>query len=193
LTWIIGSTQPYALLCGRMTMVNGDILEGKRILIVDDEPDVLDTLTETLSMCLVDKAPNFDSGAKFLNKNDYDIAILDIMGVRGYDLLKIVGQKDILAVMLTAHALSPDNLVRSIKEGANCYLPKDKLPEIAEFLRDLLEAKQKGIQKHGRWFWKLKPFFDRVFGSGWRQKDRDFWNDFDEKHTVSKKDLEEIL
>jgi hypothetical protein len=107
--------------------------------------------------------------------------------------LKLATQKKVSAVMLTAHALSPDNLIRSINEGAHSYVPKDKLPEIADFLRDILEAKQKGTQRHGRWFWKLKPFFDKVFGSGWREKDREFWNDFDAKHTVSKKDLEEIL
>jgi CheY-like chemotaxis protein len=176
-----------------MTMGNDDILEGKRVLIVDDEPDVLDTLAELLSMCLVDKAPSFEAGVKFLNKNPYDIVILDIMGVKGYDLLKMATQKKTSAVMLTAHALSPDNLIRSIREGAHSYVPKDKLPEIADFLRDILEAKQKGTLRHGRWFWKLKPFFDKVFGSGWREKHRDFWNDFDAKHTVSKKDLEDIL
>ena len=174
-------------------MGDGDILEGKRVLIVDDEPDVLDTLAEMLNMCLVDKAPNFETGVKFLNKTPYDIAILDIMGVKGYDLLKMATEKKISAVMLTAHALSADNLIRSIKGGAHSYVPKDKLPEIADFLREVLETKQKGTQKHGGWFWKLKPFFDKVFGSGWREKDRDFWNDFDSKHTVSKKDLEEIL
>jgi DNA-binding response OmpR family regulator len=176
-----------------MTMGNDDILEGKRVLIVDDEPDVLETLAEMLSMCLLDKAPSFEAGVKFLNKNSYDIAILDIMGVRGYDLLKLATQKKVSAVMLTAHALSPDNLIRSINEGAHSYVPKDKLPEIVDFLRDILETKQTGTQRHGRWFWKLKPFFDKVFGSGWREKDREFWNDFDAKHTVSRKDLEEIL
>jgi DNA-binding NtrC family response regulator len=176
-----------------MTMADDDILEGKRVLIVDDEADVLDTLAEMLSMCLIDTAPSFEAAVKFLNKNSYDIAILDIMGVKGYDLLKMATQKKVSAVMLTAHALSPDNLIRSIKEGAHSYVPKDKLPEIADFLRDILEAKKKGTHRHGRWFWKLKPFFDKVFGSGWREKDRDFWNDFDAKHTVSKKDLEEIL
>ena len=174
-------------------MADDDILKGKRVLIVDDEPDVLDTLEEMLSMCLIDKAPSYDTAVKFLNKNAYDVAILDIMGVRGYDLLKMATQKEVSAVMLTAHALSPDNLVRSIKEGAHSYVPKDQLSEIANFLRDILEVKQKGGQKHGRWFWRLKPFFDKVFGSGWREKDRDFWNDFDAKHTVSKKDLEDIL
>jgi DNA-binding NtrC family response regulator len=178
---------------GRKTMAGKDILEGKRILIVDDEPDVLDTLAETLNMCLVDKAPSFDAGVKFLNKNTYDIAILDIMGVQGYDLLKMATQENVSTVMLTGHALSPANLIRSIKEGADSYVPKDKLPEIADFLRDTLEAKQRGSHKQGRWFWRLKPFFDKVFGSGWREKDRDFWNDFDAKHTVSKKDLEEML
>jgi CheY-like chemotaxis protein len=177
-----------------MTMTDRDILEGKRVLIVDDESDVLDTLAEMLSICLVDKAPSFDAGVKFLNKNTYDIAVLDIMGVKGYDLLRMAKQRGISAVMLTAHALSPDNLIRSIKEGAHSYVPKDKLPEIADFLRDVLETKHKGTHRHGgRWFWQLKPFFDKVFGSGWREKDRDFWNDFDAKHTVSKKDVEEIL
>ena len=46
-------------------MGDDDILEGKRVLIVDDEPDVLDTLAELLSMCLVDKAPSFEAGVKF--------------------------------------------------------------------------------------------------------------------------------
>ena len=55
-----------------------NILDGKRILIVDDEPDILETLVEILDMCLVDSAPNFETAKKFLNKNKYDLAILDI-------------------------------------------------------------------------------------------------------------------
>ena len=35
-----------------------DYLEGKRLLIVDDEPDVLDSLEDLLSMCDVTKASN---------------------------------------------------------------------------------------------------------------------------------------
>ena len=32
-------------------MANNSILEGKKVLIVDDEPDVLKTLEEILDMC----------------------------------------------------------------------------------------------------------------------------------------------
>jgi len=174
-------------------MVGPDILEGKKILIVDDEPDVLETLEELLGMCLIDKAPNFESGRKFLNKNTYDAAIFDIMGVRGYELLRMATERGIPVLMLTAHALSPDNLIKSIKEGAQSYVPKDKLSDIAAFLRDMLEARQKGLERQAKWFGKLKPFFDRQFGPAWREKDEEFWQDFDSKRVVSKKDMEELL
>ena len=43
-----------------------DYLGGKRILIVDDEPDVLDSLEELLSMCEVTKASNFIDAENYL-------------------------------------------------------------------------------------------------------------------------------
>ena len=55
---------------------------------------------------------------ELLDSQQFDLVILDIMGVDGYGLLEIATRKKIPAVMLTAHAWSPDNLVRSIKEGA---------------------------------------------------------------------------
>jgi CheY-like chemotaxis protein len=177
----------------RGSMPDDAILKGRRVLIVDDEPDVLETLEELLNQCLIDKAPSFETGVKFLRKNTYDLAIFDIMGVKGYDLLCMAREKAIPAIMLTAHALSPDNLIKSIKEGAHSYVPKDKLPEIATFVRDILEARQKGDEKPARWFFRLKPFFDKHFGTGWRNKDRDFWNDFDTQNVINKKDMEELM
>ena len=35
-------------------MGNEEILKDKRILIVDDEPDILETLEELLDVCLID-------------------------------------------------------------------------------------------------------------------------------------------
>jgi len=70
-----------------------DILKGKKILIVDDEPDILETLEELLDVCLIDTAPDFEGARKFLENNMYDVAILDIMGVGGYDLLELTRKK----------------------------------------------------------------------------------------------------
>ncbi len=175
-------------------MPNQDILEGKRILIVDDEPDILETLEELLDMCLIDTAPNFETARKFLDKETYDAAILDIMGVQGYDLLKIATHKGIPCLMLTAHALSPDNLVKSLKEGAQSYVPKDKITEISTYVAEILEAAERGVGGEDiRWYHRLKPFFDRKFGTGWRKKDQDFWKDFDRKYISKKDELEEIM
>ena len=170
-----------------------NVLEGKKILIVDDEPDILETVTDLLDMCINDTAPSFETARKFLNKNTYDAAIFDIMGVEGYELLKIATQKGIPSLMLTAHALSPDNLVKSIKEGAYAYLPKDKIGDIAVYLADIINASEKGIQKQGTWFARLKQFFDEKFGPGWKEEHKEFWQEFDKGFIVSQEEIERVL
>ena len=76
-------------------MAENNMLKGKKILIVDDEPDVLEVLEEFLKMCRLVKATNFDDAKKFLESQDFDAAILDIMGVSGYELLEIANKKHI--------------------------------------------------------------------------------------------------
>jgi len=170
-----------------------NILNGKRILIVDDEPDILETLVEILDMCLVDSAPNFETAQKFLNKNRYDLAILDIMGVRGYELLELANERNIPALMLTAHAVSPDNLVKSIKGGAQSYIPKDKISEIAVYIADILEPREKSGKRRADWLEKLEPYFDKKFGEGWKEKDRGFWDVYDRKYRAGKDEMEGML
>jgi len=174
-------------------MADEGILKGKRVLIVDDEPDILESLEDLLDTCLIDKAPSFETARKFLDKGSYDVAVFDIMGVRGYDLLDLAGQKGVPALMLTAHALNPDNLIRSVKSGARAYVPKDKITDIAAYLSDILEASAKGTKRSGTWFARLRPFFDRKFGAGWREKDRAFWDEFDRSFVVSREELEKIM
>ena len=169
------------------------LLDGKKILIVDDEPDILETLEELLDMCLVDTAPSYEEAEKLLTVNSYDVAILDIMGVRGYDLLKLAQEKSIPALMLTAHALSPDNLVKSIKQGAQAYVPKDKISDIGLYVRDIIKSQNAGSRGRGRWFARLKPFFSKRFGPDWRRQDKQFWDDFDRKFIVSREDMEDTL
>ena len=159
-----------------------EILSGKRILIVDDEPDVLESLSELLDMCLVDTASDFSSAEKLLNREKFDVAVLDIMGVQGYDLLEIANRKGIPAIMFTAHALSPDNFVKSIKGGAKAYIPKEKMPEIATFVAELLKAHQDNTKYRG-WYGKLKKFFDNQFGPDWMEKYQEFKKQYGEYFT----------
>ncbi|OPX40697.1 MAG: response regulator [Deltaproteobacteria bacterium] len=169
-----------------------EILNNKKILIVDDEPDILETLEEILDMCLIDSAPNYETAKKFLEKNHYDVAVLDIMGVRGYDLLELATSKGIPSLMLTAHALSPDNLIKSIKKGARSYIPKDKIADIATYLADILQEAEEETRE-SKWFQRLKPVFDKKFGADWREKDREFWDEFDKGFQVSKDELGQIM
>ena len=166
-------------------------LDGKKILIVDDEPDILETLSELLDMCVADYARNFATAERLIKENSYDAAILDILGVEGYDLLQLARDKDLPALMLTAHALSPNHLLKSIKRGAFAYIPKDELVDIAFYLDDMIQAKLKNDRKSRNWFKKLSPIFDKKFGSDWRIEHRRALIDLDLTHT--REELEEIL
>jgi DNA-binding NtrC family response regulator len=173
--------------------MESNALKNKRLLIVDDEPDILETLIELLDTCRIDTAPSYETALKFLEKNAYDAAIFDIMGVRGLNLLKAAVTRGIPALMLTAHALNPDALVQSIRDGARAYVPKDEMADIETYLLDLLAAREDANHKRFQWFARLKPLFDRKFGRGWREKNRSFWDDFDLKAAISREELEKTL
>ena len=159
-------------------MEDEKLLEGKKILIVDDEPDILEMLEELLFMCDVVRATNFQEAKRELETRHFDMAVLDIMGVGGYQLLEIANEKEIPAVMLTAHALSPEDTVKSFKEGAASYVPKDRIVDIQDYLADILKAQKKG--KNARWLWlkKLASYYDQKFGPDWKRSDEKFWEKF---------------
>lgn len=49
------------------------ILAGKKILIVDDEPDVIEALKDLLDMCTIDTATDFRTAKKLLNQKKYEV------------------------------------------------------------------------------------------------------------------------
>lgn len=159
-------------------MSNDELLEGKRVLVVDDEPDVLETLDDLLPMCHVVKASTFQEAKKLLETQPFDLAIFDIMGVSGYELLELANRNEVISIMLTAHALSVENTIKSYKQGAASYLPKDEMSEIKVYLTDILEAKEKGENFWWRWMERLGSLYDRKFGPDWKEKDKSFWNNF---------------
>ena len=152
------------------------MLKGKRVLIVDDEPDVLELLTELLDMCKVDSASSFEEAKELLENNYYHIAVLDIMGVQGYELLEIANKREIPALMLTAHAISEEHLKKSIQKGASFYAPKDEINKIATFVADVLEAREKKKNVWAKWYERMSGFCDRRFGPDWKDQDPEFWD-----------------
>ncbi|HJO62824.1 MAG: response regulator [Desulfobacterales bacterium] len=154
-------------------MEENHLLEGKRILIVDDEPDVLETLADLLTICVVKTASTFDQAKTLLESQYFDIAILDIMGVEGYELLKICNENKVIGVMLTAYAVTPENIKMSYHEGAASFVPKEEMTHITMFLNDILEAKEKGKNFWWRWFDRLADYCEKKFGPDW-QKDHGF-------------------
>ena len=162
------------------------ILSGKRILAVDDEPDVLTVLEEEIlgaaPECKFEKATAYEEAAKKLELQNYDVVILDIMGVRGFDLLDLAVKKDLRVAMLTAHALTPEALKRSFEMKARAYLPKDKLGEVVPFLEDILNYDY--LPGWKRLMKKLEGYFKIRWGEYWQKAEKDFWEDFDKKTTI---------
>jgi CheY-like chemotaxis protein len=153
------------------------ILEGKAILVVDDEPDILDTVEEVLDKCLVYKAYDYNSAIQLLLGFTYDIVILDIMGVNGFELLKIAVRRGFPTVMLTAHALTKEALKNSIKLGAVSFLPKDKILDLPYFIENIVLGRGRPVWK--KLFDRLESFFNERFGKDWKEKDK-FLKEFNE-------------
>jgi CheY-like chemotaxis protein len=157
-----------------------ELLKGKKVLIVDDEPDVLDVLTDLLSICQIDSAPSFEAAKELLGTEDYDVIILDIMGVKGFELLQIAKEKDIPALMLTAHALNKESLKKSAEEGASYYVPKEEMGRIDVFVADVIEAKENNKNPWLRWLDRLGAYFDhskKFSGPNWREEQKRFWDE----------------
>ncbi len=166
-------------------MAESEILKDKLILAVDDEEDVLEIIDEELSEaadCTLHMATTFEKAQQYLVSYTYDLVILDIMGVRGFDLLQIADNAGFPVVMLTAHAFTPDALKKSIELGARAYLPKEKLGNLAPFLEDVLKLSYKSAWKSA--IDQVGTLFDKKFGSEWRKTEREFWKDFEEKLSI---------
>ena len=159
------------------------ILNGKLILAVDDEPNVLTVLEEEILAaapnCHFYKAMDYRKATELLASLRYDLVILDIMGVRGFDLLDLAVKRNFPVAMLTAHALNPEALKRSFEMKARAYLPKEKLGEIVPFLEDVIEETDIS-SGWARSMERLDDYFDKRWGKDWRMSDAKFFQNFDD-------------
>lgn len=168
-------------------------LKGKRILAVDDEEDILETIEDILDEVELDTALSYAGASQKIKDNRYDLVVLDIMGVNGLQLLEEAVARNMPAVMLTAHAVNPDTLMESIRKGAIAYLPKETLADLDSLLADLLAAHERGEPPWKLLFDKLGDYFDERFGAGWKDRHADFWAEFGRTYEVSRGIRERLL
>ena len=114
-----------------------------RLLLVEDEPDLLAGLTRALRKqgYAVDTAADGEEGLYKAGSTDYDAIILDVMLPRlnGWDLLaRLRATKATPVLMLTARGGSTDR-VRGLDAGADDYLVKPfDPPELFARLRAII-------------------------------------------------------
>ncbi len=116
-----------------------------RILVIDDEPIIREVLHEILSRegHTLTVAPDAESGLKALERDEFDLVILDLMlpGMGGLETLKEIRRldPDQVVVMVTAYG-SVETAVQAMRMGAHDYLTKPFKNE------DVLRTLQHGLR-----------------------------------------------
>lgn len=133
-----------------------------RILVVEDELDLLSTLAEGLRLAgyIVDTASDGDTAEELIFIETYDLVILDINLPKrsGFSILKDVRKhnKEVNIIMLTARSDVSDRVL-SLDMGANDYLLKPfYFEELEARIRSLL--RRKSIQKDSQLTYKQLSF-----------------------------------
>lgn len=121
-------------------------MSGARILVVDDEENVLVTIQAILEMdgYTVDTAQTGEDALALIRANDYDVVLTDLRlgDSSGQDVLAEIrrSRPQTVAVMLTGYA-SLESAISALREGAYDYLIKPSDPE------ELRATVRRGIER----------------------------------------------
>ncbi|MEO0238712.1 MAG: response regulator [candidate division WOR-3 bacterium] len=122
----------------------------RKILVVDDEPDILELIKDILkSKYEVYTAKNVKEAVSTLEKIKIDLIILDIMmpQIDGWDFLWMIRgsekYREIPVIIVTARADAEDKLI-GLKEGVKDYIVKPFLPnELINRVEEILKERAK--------------------------------------------------
>lgn len=144
--------------------VDSQILEGKRILVVDNEREVLNMLAEALAASQVVTVGNVDDARPLISKESFDLVILDTISANGCDLLQDCRANKLPAAMLTSREVEVTRVNEAMKRGAQSFFPKDEIHRLPETVVDLLERLE---ERKTHWA-KLFRRFGTTFRELWR-------------------------
>ena len=122
-----------------------------RILVVDDEPDVLELVVYHLEKeaYRVDVADTGDKALKMARENLPSLLVLDLMlpGINGLEICRLLKRdpktRDIPILMLTARA-AEENRIKGLEFGAHDYVTKPFSPrELVLRIKNLLRLTKK--------------------------------------------------
>ncbi len=153
-------------------MYDETFLDNKKLLAVDDEPDILEIIREAFPRSIVTTAQDFESALKLINEGGFDLAILDIMGVNGFELLKACRERNLPAAMLTARAIDVESINRAIREGAVSFLPKEELGRLPELVAEILSELEQGRPHWHKLFQRLDSYFRDKLGVTWEDLEK---------------------
>ena len=146
------------------------ILEEKRNLVVDDEPDVLETVTDLLESSQVVTAGSFEDARQKIAEESFDLVLLDIMGVNGFALLEACRAAKLPAAMLTAHALNIESLNLAVRLGALSFLPKEELHRLPELVAEILDGLEQGKTHWKKLFQRMGHIFKERLCILWKDE-----------------------
>jgi DNA-binding NtrC family response regulator len=153
-------------------MDNQALLENKKLLAVDDEADILEIIKEEFPGSTVIIAQDFESALKLINEDVFDLVILDIMGVNGFELLKACRARHLPAAMLTARAINVESINTAIREGAVSFLPKEELSRLPELVAEILSELEQGRTHWAKLFERFGSYFKDKLGVTWKDLEK---------------------
>jgi phosphate regulon transcriptional regulator PhoB len=130
-------------------------MNTKKILVVDDEPDLLELVSYNLKKegFKVITAPDGEDALEKIRKVTFDLIILDLMlpGIQGVELCRMIRgnpkTESIPIIMLTAKGEVSDR-IRGLETGADDYMSKPFSPkELIARVKAILRRAGEGVKK----------------------------------------------
>lgn len=109
----------------------------RKLLILDDNPEILDMITESLSIAgfsHLTRAASKKEALEFLEREAFDLAILDIMlpDGSGFEVLRHIRQKSDMPVLFLSAVSDIEKQYQGFELGADDYIVKPFRPKELE-------------------------------------------------------------